>query len=132
MHIWSVDMEAVPEHLGTATTKYMIPKESLQSQTEGTYLGLACVFEVAGRTTLAAHTHPTHEFWFVTAGEAIMQVGDEARRIGAGDLIYTEPNTPHQIRVESDETFRAFAFALSYPGKGSQHADVDLPMIEPA
>jgi quercetin dioxygenase-like cupin family protein len=132
MQIWSVDMEAVPEHLGTAQTKYMIAKESFESKTEGTYLGLACVFEVAGKTVLAGHTHPTHEFWFVTEGSAVFQVDGEARTISVGDLVYTPPNTPHQLRNEDTATFRAFAFALSYPGQGSQHTDVDLEKVEPS
>ncbi|WP_236793741.1 cupin domain-containing protein [Amycolatopsis sp. GM8] len=132
MNVWSADIQAVPEHLGTASSKYLIPKESLQEATSGTYLALVSVFEVAGGTTMAAHHHPTHEFWFVVQGEAIMQVADEARTIKAGDLIYTEPNTPHQIRVESAETFRALAFALGYPGQGSQHVDVELDTVEPA
>ncbi|MDH6554772.1 MULTISPECIES: cupin domain-containing protein [Streptomyces] len=132
MDIWSVDMEAVPEHLGTASSKYLIPKESMQEATSGTYLALVSVFEVAGGTTMAAHHHPTHEFWFVVQGEAVMQVADEARTIKVGDLIYTKPGTPHQIRVESPETFRALAFALGYPGQGSQHLDVELDTVEPA
>ncbi|GAA1862438.1 hypothetical protein GCM10009836_48410 [Pseudonocardia ailaonensis] len=130
MNVWSVDIEAVPEHLGTASSKYLIPKESLQAKTEGTYLALVSVFEVAGGSTMAAHHHPTHEFWFVVQGEAVMQVADEARRIRPGDLIYTEPGTPHQIRVESEETFRALAFALGYPGQGSQHVDVQLSSVD--
>jgi quercetin dioxygenase-like cupin family protein len=124
-------MESVPEHLGTAQTKYMIAKESMQAVTKGTYLGLACVFEVAGETVLAGHTHPTHEFWFVTEGNAIMQVDGEARRISVGDLVYTPPNTPHQIRVDGPDTFRAFAFALSYPGQGSLHVDLDIEPVDP-
>ncbi|MFJ2261586.1 cupin domain-containing protein [Streptomyces sp. NPDC087844] len=132
MDVRSVDMEAVPEHLGTASSKYLIPKEALQEATAGTYLALVSVFEVAGGTTMAAHHHPTHEFWFVVQGEAVMQVAGEARVIKVGDLIYTEPGTPHQIRVSSPETFRALAFALGYPGQGSQHIDVELDTVEPA
>ncbi|MFF3257325.1 cupin domain-containing protein [Actinacidiphila glaucinigra] len=73
-----------------------------------------------GGTTMAAHHHTTHEFWFVVQGEAVMQVADEAHTIKVGDLIYTKPGTPHRLRVESPETFRALAFALGYPGQGSQ------------
>jgi quercetin dioxygenase-like cupin family protein len=133
MNIWSVATESVPEHNNTATTKYMIAKESLQEQTSGTYLGLAGVFEVRPGATLAAHRHPTHEYWFVLEGSGVMQVGDEAEHIMVGDLIYTTPNTPHMFTADQGATFRAFVFAQSYPGQGSAHVDVELtPVAAPA
>ena len=131
MNIWSVDMESVPEHKGTATTKYMVPKESLEQETGGTYLGLAGVFEVTEGATLAAHQHPTHEYWFVLQGSGIMQVGNEARHIKVGDLIYTTPNTPHMFTADPADVFRAFVFAQSYPGQGSAHTDVELTPVTP-
>lgn len=127
MHKWSVEMESVPEHAGTASTAYMIPKESMEAQTQGTYLALACVFEVEAGEELLAHQHPTHEYWFVLQGSGVMQVGQEAFAIKPGDLIYTEPNTPHKLKAAPGERFRAFCFAQGYPGQGSQHVDVDLP-----
>lgn len=129
MNIWSAATESVAEHNNTATTKYMIPKESLQLETSGTYLGLAGVFEVDAGATLAAHQHPTHEYWFVLEGSGLMQVGDEAERVQVGDLIYTTPNTPHMFTADPGSSFRAFVFAQSYPGQGSAHVDVDLAPV---
>ncbi|AKS33842.1 hypothetical protein AFA91_20325 [Mycolicibacterium goodii] len=129
MHVWSTDMESVPEHLGTATTKYMIPKEAQEQETTGTYMALAGVFQVQAGQKLKAHHHPTHEYWFVIEGRGVMQVADEARVIEVGDLIYTPPNTPHQVIADASGNFRAFVYALGYPGQGSQHIDVELPAV---
>jgi mannose-6-phosphate isomerase-like protein (cupin superfamily) len=130
MHTWSVTKGAVAEHQGTAASTYLIEKEQLQAETANTYLGLASVFEVAPGATLRAHHHPTHEYWFVLDGTGVMQVADEAKRIEVGELIYTPPNTPHMVRNDGDVTFRAFCFAQSYEGQGSQHVDVDLEPVE--
>lgn len=130
MNKWSVDIGAVPEHGGTAKSTYLIPKESLEAQTLGTYLALASVFEVNPGEELLAHKHPTHEYWFVLQGTGVMQVGQEAFEVKPGDLIYTEPNTPHKLKAHDGELFRSFCFAQGYPGQGSQHVDVDLPDVE--
>lgn len=126
MHTWSVAKQAVAEHQGTASSTYLIEKEQFQDLTSGTYLGLISVFEVQAGATLKAHLHPTHEYWFVLEGSGIMQVGDEAKRIEVGELIYTPPNTPHMLLNDGEQLFRAFCFAQSYEGKGSQHIDVEL------
>jgi quercetin dioxygenase-like cupin family protein len=131
MHTWSVNKRAVAEHQGTAASTYLIEKEQMKAETASTYLGLASVFEVQPGATLQAHQHPTHEYWFVLDGTGIMQVSSEAKRIGEGELVYTPPNTPHMLRNDGDVLFRAFCFAQSYAGQGSQHVDVDLAPVEP-
>jgi quercetin dioxygenase-like cupin family protein len=132
MQTWSVSKPAVAEHQGTASSTYLIEKEQFQALTGGTYLGLVSVFEVHPGARLKAHQHPTHEYWFVLDGEGVMQVAQEARVIRVGDLIYTPPNTPHTVLNNGDSLFRAFCFAQSYDGQGSQHTDVDLPLVEPS
>ena len=129
MHTWSIAKQAIAEHQGTAASTYLIEKEQMLAETKGTYLGLASVFEVHPGATLKAHHHPTHEYWFVLQGTGIMQVDQEAKRIDVGELIYTPPNTPHMLRNDGDVLFRAFCFAQSYEGQGSQHIDVELAPV---
>jgi quercetin dioxygenase-like cupin family protein len=129
MHTWSITKNAVAEHEGTAASTYLIEKEQFLELTRDTYLGLASVFEVQPGATLRAHHHPTHEYWFVLDGAGVMQVADEAKRIEVGELIYTPPNTPHMLLNDGDTLFRAFCFAQSYEGQGSQHVDVDLEPV---
>ena len=132
MYSWTVAKPGVAEHQGTADSKYLIEKDEFLDRTNGTYLGLISVFSVAAGATLRAHQHPTHEYWFVLEGTGIMQVGNEAKRVEVGELLYTPPNTPHMVLNDGDGTFRAFCFAQSYEGQGSQHIDVDLAPVAPS
>jgi mannose-6-phosphate isomerase-like protein (cupin superfamily) len=132
MHSWSVEKRGVAEHQGSAISTYLIEKDVMLEETKGSYLGLVSVFQVEPGKTLIAHMHPTHEYWFVLEGTGIMQVADESKRIEVGELIYTPPSTPHMMRNDGTELFRAFCFAQSYEGQGSQHVDVELTPVDPS
>jgi mannose-6-phosphate isomerase-like protein (cupin superfamily) len=54
-------------------------------------------------TTLHLHLQ-TEEIYYILAGEALMQVGDERRSAGPGDAIAIPPNTLHQITNTGHET----------------------------
>ena len=49
-------------------------------------------FEVAGGGLVDPHQHPTHEFYYVTAGRGLMTIDGEEREIGQGDLVHIPPN----------------------------------------
>jgi quercetin dioxygenase-like cupin family protein len=85
------------------------------------------LFTVAAGERLVPHQHPTHEYWYAVQGRGRVQVAGETDVLEVGDLLYTPPNTPHTVIAEGDTEFRAFCVALSYPGQGSQHIDVELP-----
>ena len=52
--------------------------------TEGGFLELVSEFEVSGGGFVDPHSHPTHEFYYVTAGRGLMTIGDETARDRAG------------------------------------------------
>ena len=51
----------------------------MREQTDGGFLELINEFEVAGGGAVHPHSHPTHEWYYVTAGRGVMTVGDEDR-----------------------------------------------------
>jgi mannose-6-phosphate isomerase-like protein (cupin superfamily) len=47
----------------------------------------------------AMHAHPTQEqVYVVVQGRGEMLVGEEARAVGAGTMVFVPPATPHAIR----------------------------------
>ncbi len=63
--------------------------------TDGGYLELVNEFEVAGGGAVYPHTHPTHEFYYVTSGRGIMTIeGDEARSPRATSCIIRPRRRP--------------------------------------
>jgi mannose-6-phosphate isomerase-like protein (cupin superfamily) len=76
-------------------------------------------WEIAGGGAVDAHSHPTHEFYYIIAGHGIMKIADEEREVHAGDLVYTPPDTTHSIWPASEHApLRGLAFAIGTPGSG--------------
>jgi quercetin dioxygenase-like cupin family protein len=57
-------------------------------------------------TTVARHAHPEAEqvMWIV-AGDVTMTVGDETKRVGAGDVVVVNPGVEHELHSENGMTF---------------------------
>jgi quercetin dioxygenase-like cupin family protein len=57
-------------------------------------------------TTVARHAHPEAEqvMWIV-AGDVTMTVGDETKRLGAGDVVVVNPGVEHELHSENGMTF---------------------------
>ena len=66
----------------------------MRAATEGGFLELVSEWEIAGGGAVDAHSHPTHEFYYIISGHGIMKIADEEREVHAGDLVYTPPDTP--------------------------------------
>ena len=65
------------------------------------------------------HSHPTHEFYYVTSGRGLMTIADEAREIAQGDLVHIPPDAVHSLRPVSDHApIHCFCFAVAVPGAG--------------
>ena len=69
----------VVEHNGTVPVWYLFEPQEMRQATEGGFLELVNEFEVAGGGYVYPHSHPTHEFYYVTSGRGVMTVGDEDR-----------------------------------------------------
>ncbi len=114
MDVRSIEQVApVVEHNGTVPVWWLIEAREMKEITDGGYLELANEFEVAGGSAVYPHTHPTHEFYYVTSGRGIMTVGDETSEISQGDLVYIPPDTVHSLKPVSDTApIHCFCFAV--------------------
>jgi quercetin dioxygenase-like cupin family protein len=109
------DNPPVIEHGGTCFTSFLIPKESMRADTEGSYLEFISEFELAPGTSLEPHRHDTHEFYYILEGEATMQVEGEEAVLTRGDLVHIPRNAVHSIWPTGPSNhFRGLAFAMSY------------------
>lgn len=115
--------EAVLEHDDTVASYFMYPMESLRDATQGSFLQFVNEMTVKPGTAIEPHQHDSHEFYYVLSGSGDMRVGDEARRVRAGDLIHTPPNVPHSLRGGPDG-IRCFCFAVSFQKPGEEHTVV--------
>src|SRR5580700_9032824 len=113
------DVAPAIEHAGTVPVWWLFQPGELKDVTEGGFLELVSEWEVAGGGLVDPHSHPTHEFYYILSGRAIMKIGSEEQEVGQGDLIYTPPDTPHSIWPTTDNApLRGLAFAIGVAGSG--------------
>jgi uncharacterized RmlC-like cupin family protein len=128
MDVRNAQVEPTIEHGGSCLSYFMVPKESIREDTEGSYLEFVGEFELKPGARLAPHLHDSHEFYYLLSGEAIMQIEDEQRRVRPGDLVHIPRNAVHSIWPASDtEPFRGLAFAASFMAPGESYTDAELP-----
>src|SRR6187551_870841 len=60
------DVAPVVEHNGTVPVWWLVNPREMKEITDGGYLELVSEFEVAGGGLVDPHSHPTHEFYYVT------------------------------------------------------------------
>ena len=118
MDVRSIEQVApVVEHNGTVPVWWLVNPREMKEITDGGYLELANEFEVKGGSYVFPHTHPTHEFYYVTSGRGIMTIADEHREISQGDLVYIPPDTVHSLKPISDNaSIHCFCFAVGVKG----------------
>ena len=108
------DVAPVIEHNGTVPVWWLVSPREMQEITAGGHLELVSEFEVAGGGLVDPHSHPTHEFYYVTAGRGLMTIADETREIAQGDLVHIPPDAVHSLRPVSDHApIHCFAFAVA-------------------
>ena len=65
------------------------------------------------------HSHPTHEFYYVTSGRGFMTIEGEEREIRQGDLVHIPPDAVHSLRPITDNaSIHCFCFAVGVPDAG--------------
>ena len=107
------DVAPIVEHNGTVPVWWLINPREMKDITDGGYLELANEFEVPGGSAVFPHTHPTHEFYYVTSGRGLMTIADEEREISQGDLVYIPPDTVHSLKPVSEHaSIHCFCFAV--------------------
>jgi quercetin dioxygenase-like cupin family protein len=113
------DVAPEVEHNGTVPVWWLVRPREMMEITDGGYLELANEFEVEGGEMVYPHSHPTHEFYYVTAGRGVMTIDGEERPIAQGDLVYIPPDTVHSLRPVSDHApIHCFCFAIGVKGAG--------------
>jgi len=118
MDVRSIEQVApVVEHNGTVPVWWLVNPREMKEISDGGYLELANEFEVTGGSYVYPHTHPTHEFYYVTSGRGIMTIADEHCEISQGDLVYIPPDTVHSLKPISDNaSIHCFCFAVGVKG----------------
>jgi quercetin dioxygenase-like cupin family protein len=115
-------IEQVPpviEHNGTVPVWWLVKPREMHDITAGGFLELVSEFEVQGGGEVDPHSHPTHEFYYVTSGRGWMVIDGEERQIGQGDLVHIPPGAVHSIRPISDNaSIRCFCFAVGVRDAG--------------
>ena len=110
----------VVEHNGTVPVWWLVSPRELHDVTRGGFLELVSEWEVAGGGKVVAHSHPTHEFYYILAGRGIMQIDDEQREVAQGDLVHIPPDAVHSIwPVSVHAPLRGIAFAIGIDGTAS-------------
>jgi quercetin dioxygenase-like cupin family protein len=120
MDVRSIEqVEPVVEHNGTVPVWWLVKPREMFDVTEGGFLELVSEFEVQGGGEVDPHSHPTHEFYYVTSGRGVMVIDGEERQIGQGDLVHIPPNAVHSIRpISANASIRCFCFAVGVKDSG--------------
>jgi quercetin dioxygenase-like cupin family protein len=107
------------EHAGSVAVWWLFKPREMFEETDGGYLELVSEFEVKGGKKVNPHQHPTYEFYYVTHGRGIMQIGDETAEVCPGDLIKIPPNTVHSMwPISENASIHCFCFAVGLKGAG--------------
>lgn len=77
------------------------PHESTDDEAE-TDLTVTLV-EVEPGAKQTVHSHEPEQVYVIIAGEGVMQVGTEERRVESGESVHIPPNTQHGIENTGDE-----------------------------
>lgn len=113
------DTAPIMEHNGTVPVWWMVKSREFKDITDGGFLELVNEFEVAGGGVVDPHSHPTHEFYYVTSGRGIMSIEGEEREVSQGDLVYIPPEKVHTLRpVSPHAPIHCFCFAVGVKGAG--------------
>ena len=113
------DYEPVVEHNGTVPVWWMIKPGEMTEITKGGHLELVNEFDVEGGGSVYPHSHPTHEFYYVTQGRGIMTIEGEEAEIQQGDLVHIPPDAVHSLRPISEHNrIHCFCFAIAVEGAG--------------
>ena len=111
------DSAPIVEHNGTVPVWYLVAPQEMRELTGGGSLELVNEFEVAGGGYVYPHSHPTHEFYYVTSGRGVMTIEGEQRTVHQGDLIYIPPDATHSLRpIGKNAPIHCFCFAIAVKG----------------
>lgn len=88
MHVKHIDEVAFDEHDGNFAS-ILIPKE----MTEGYLVQL---IKVMPHSKMPVHLHDHHQAYVILDGSACLRVGDEAREVSAGHVVFLPAHVEHE------------------------------------
>jgi quercetin dioxygenase-like cupin family protein len=101
------------EHAGSIVVWWLFKSREMFDETREGYLELVSEFEIKGGGKVNPHKHPTHEFYYVTNGKGVMQIGNETTEVSQGDLIRIPPNEIHSMwPISKNASIHCFCFAI--------------------
>jgi mannose-6-phosphate isomerase-like protein (cupin superfamily) len=62
---------------------------------------------------LISHKTPVDVFFYVLAGEATIEIGDEREKVSADSIIESPADIPHRVYNESETTVKFLVVKLS-------------------
>ncbi len=62
--------------------------------------------DVAPGVTSTAHAHDEKEMFFITEGSGVMRIGEEERRVNAGDTVFITPFIDHDLTNDGTTRLR--------------------------
>ncbi|MGW6564481.1 cupin domain-containing protein [Streptomyces sp. NPDC054975] len=65
--------------------------------------------DVAPGATSTAHSHDENEIFFFTEGSGIIRIGDEKRRVSAGEAVFITNYEDHDVTNDTDSRLRFIA-----------------------
>jgi quercetin dioxygenase-like cupin family protein len=121
------DREGRPDHHGTATSWYLVDRDELKAETDGTHLEYVTEFEIRGGGVLEPHYHNNFEWFYVLEGEGTMIIEGEEREVGPGALIAIGPNAVHSLRPRGDAGIHCLCWGLNLSKDGSRYDEPAKP-----
>lgn len=80
----------------------------------------AGVYELAAGATDPQEPHTEDELYYVAAGRARIQVGDEDAPVEAGSLVFVAANVPHRFHSITEDLTVLVFFAPAEYARGSR------------
>ncbi|MCX2971528.1 MULTISPECIES: cupin domain-containing protein [Streptomyces] len=62
--------------------------------------------DVAPGDTSTAHSHDEKEMFFITEGSGVLRIGEERRRVSAGDTVFITPFQDHDLTNDGTTRLR--------------------------
>ncbi|MFF5447383.1 cupin domain-containing protein [Streptomyces sp. NPDC012888] len=62
--------------------------------------------DVAPGQTSTPHQHDENEMFFIVEGSGVMRIGEETRRVGAGETVFITPDQDHDLTNDGDTRLR--------------------------
>ncbi|MFC4076574.1 cupin domain-containing protein [Salinithrix halophila] len=115
MYVQKLEPEFIVNDYGVQL-RYLYPNQDI---TVPTPFEAAWVIVESGQSTDPHHHHDAETF-FIVEGSGVMNIDDEARAIGKGDVVYIPAFSKHQISNPHDARLVFITVSWDIPQEGGQ------------